>query len=252
VTFDARIAISAALLTGACKEGTFVLKKLLVYGAALALIQGLSACGQSPAADAPPKAKKATEQAQYDMLVVAFGDSLYAGYRLGPTEGLAPQLEAALKAKGINARVHNAGVSGDTSAAGKGRLTFVLDNLERKPDLVVLGLGGNDMLRGIKPEETLANLTAMLEELKKRDIDVVLTGMLAAPNLGPDYARAFNPIFPQLAKRYDAPILPFILDGVVTDKGLMLEDNIHPNAKGVTKVVEKLAPLVESELRAGN
>lgn len=228
------------------------MKKLLVYGAALALIQGLSACGQSPAADAPPKAKKATEQAQYDMLVVAFGDSLYAGYRLGPTEGLAPQLEAALKAKGINARVHNAGVSGDTSAAGKGRLTFVLDNLERKPDLVVLGLGGNDMLRGIKPEETLANLTAMLEELKKRDIDVVLTGMLAAPNLGPDYARAFNPIFPQLAKRYDAPILPFILDGVVTDKGLMLEDNIHPNAKGVTKVVEKLAPLVESELRAGN
>lgn len=226
------------------------MNKLLVYGAGIALLQGLSACGQSPVAEAPPKAEKTAEQAQYDKLVVAFGDSLYAGYRLGPTEGLAPQLQAALKAKGINARVHNAGVSGDTSAAGKGRLTFVLDNLEKKPDLVVLGLGGNDMLRGIKPEETRANLTAMLDELKKRDIPVVLTGMLAAPNLGPDYASAFNPIFPDLAKRYDAPILPFFLDGVVTDKSLMLEDNIHPNAKGVAKVVETLAPLVESELKS--
>jgi acyl-CoA thioesterase-1 len=251
VTFDARIAISAEV-TGACKEGPFDLKKLLTYGAAIAILQALGGCGQSPVAEAPPKAEKTAEQAQYDRLVVAFGDSLYAGYRLGPNEGLAPQLQAALKAKGIKARVHNAGVSGDTSAAGKGRLTFVLDNLERKPDLVVLGLGGNDMLRGIKPEETRANLTAMLEELKKRDIDVVLTGMLAAPNLGPDYARAFNPIFPELAKRYDAPIMPFILDGVVTDKGLMLDDNIHPNAKGVTKVVEKLAPLVESELKGGD
>jgi acyl-CoA thioesterase-1 len=229
-----------------------MLKLLARYGAALGIIQGLSACGSSPVAEAPPKAEKQAEQAQYDKLVVAFGDSLYAGYRLGPTEGLAPQLQAALKAKGINARVHNAGVSGDTTAAGKGRMTFVLDNLEKKPDLVVLGLGGNDMLRGIKPEETRANMAAMLEELSKRDIDVVLTGMLAAPNLGPDYARAFNPIFPELAKQYGAPLLPFLLDGVVTEKALMLADNIHPNAKGVAKVVEKLGPLVESELNAAN
>ena len=221
----------------------------VAYGAALLLIQGLSACGQSPVADAPAKMVKAEQAVQYDTLIVAFGDSLYAGYRLGPNEGLAPQLQAALQAKDIKARVHGAGVSGDTSAAGKARLNFVLDNLERKPDLVVLGLGGNDMLRGIKPSETKANITAMVAELNKRGIDVVLTGMLAAPNMGPDYANAFNPIFPALAKQYAAPLLPFFLDGVVTDKALMLGDGIHPNAKGVAKVVEKLAPLVMGELK---
>jgi acyl-CoA thioesterase-1 len=229
-----------------------MLKLFVRYGAALAIIQGLSACGFSPVEEAPSKTEKQAEQGQYDRLVVAFGDSLYAGYQLGPNEGLAPQLQAALKAKGINARVHNAGVSGDTTSAGKGRLTFVLDNLEKKPDLVVLGLGGNDMLRGIKPAETKANLNAMLDELKKRDIDVVLTGMLSAPNLGPDYARAFNPIFPELATRYQAPLMPFFLEGVVMDKTLMLPDAIHPNAKGVTKVVEKLVPFVEAELKAAS
>jgi acyl-CoA thioesterase I len=225
------------------------LRRFVAYGAALLLIQGLSACGQTPVADAPPKEAKAQTPAVYDKLVVAFGDSLYAGYQLGPNEGLAPQLQAALNAKGIKARVHGAGVSGDTSAAGKARLNFVLDNLERKPDVVVLGLGGNDMLRGIKPSETRANIASMVAELDKRGIDVVLTGMLAAPNLGTDYANAFNPIFPALAKQYDAPLLPFFLDGVVTDKTLMLGDGIHPNAKGVAKVVEKLGPLVERELK---
>jgi acyl-CoA thioesterase I len=194
------------------------------------------------------KPEATNEQAQYNTLIVVFGDSLYAGYRLGPKEGLAPQLQAALQAKGIKARVHNAGVSGDTTAAGKGRLDFVLDSLDRKPDLVVLGLGGNDMLRGIKPAETLANMGAILDALRKRDIDVVLTGMLASPNMGPDYASAFNSIFSNLAKQYDAPLLPFFLDGVVADKALMLEDGIHPNAKGLAVVVSKLAPLVAGEL----
>jgi acyl-CoA thioesterase I len=223
------------------------------YGAAVILFQALSACGSSPVAEpraeVPAKAEKAAEQAQYDRLVVAFGDSLYAGYRVAPNEGLAPQLQAALQAKGINARVHNAGVSGDTTAAGKQRLTFVLDNLERKPDLVVLGLGGNDMLRGIKPDQTRANMKAMLDELKKRQIKVVLTGMLATPNMGPDYAKAFNSIYPEFAKQYGVPLLPFFLDGVVLDKGLMLDDGIHPNAKGLAKTVEKLTPLVAKELQ---
>lgn len=226
-----------------------MLKLLARYGAALALFQVLTACGQAPVTEAPAKVAKATEQVQYDKLVVAFGDSLYAGYRLGPNEGLAPQLQAALQKAGINARVHNGGVTGDTTAAGKARLAFVLDNLERKPDLVVLGLGGNDMLRGIKPEETRANMTAMMAELKKRDIQVVLTGMLAPPNLGPDYGRTFNAIFPDLAKAQDAPLLPFFLDGVVTDKALMLDDGIHPNAKGVAVVVSKLEPLVAGALK---
>ena len=221
-----------------------------LYGALALLLQVLVGCG--PAAESTksePASAKSEAPAQYDRLVVAFGDSLYAGYRLAPNEGLAPQLQAALKAQGINARVHNAGVSGDTTGAGKSRLSFVLDNLERKPDLVVLGLGGNDMLRGIKPEETKANMVAMLDELKKRDIPVVLTGMLAAPNLGQDYANAFNGLFPQLAKQYGAPLYPFFLNGVVTDKGMMLPDGIHPNAKGVSRVVEGLSPLVEAALK---
>lgn len=214
------------------------------------LLQVLVGCGQAAESTKSEQASAKNEApAQYDTLVVAFGDSLYAGYRLAPNEGLAPQLQAALVADGINARVHNAGVSGDTTAAGKSRLSFVLDNLERKPDLVVLGLGGNDMLRGIKPEETRANMAAMMDELKKRDIPVVLTGMLAAPNLGADYGNSFNTIFPALAKQYDSPLYPFFLEGVVADKTLMLPDNIHPNAKGVERVVEGLSPLVEAALK---
>jgi acyl-CoA thioesterase-1 len=249
VTFAARIAISAVELTGACKE-EILMRSFWLYGALLVAIQGLVACGTNTVAEETPKTEVKTEAAQYDKLVVAFGDSLYAGYRLAPNEGLAPQLQAALKAEGINARVHNAGVSGDTSAAGKTRLNFVLDNLERKPDLVVLGLGGNDMLRGIKPEETRANLAAMMTELDRRRIPVLVTGMLAAPNLGQDYGKAFNAIFPALAKEFGAPLYPFFLDGVVADRALMLPDNIHPNAKGVARVVEGLSPLVEVALRA--
>ena len=225
------------------------MRSFWLYGALCVAIQGLSGCGSNPVAENKTEVQQTAKVAQYDQLVVAFGDSLYAGYRLSPNEALAPQLQAALQAAGMNARVHNAGVSGDTTAAGKTRLAFVLDNLDRKPDLVVLGLGGNDMLRGIKPEETKANMTAMMDELKRRDIPVVLTGMLAAPNLGADYVNAFNGIFPGLAKGYGAPLYPFFLDGVVTDAALMLPDNIHPNAKGVSRVVEGLSPLVEAALK---
>ena len=225
------------------------MRSFLPYGALCVTIQGLSGCGSNPVAENKTDVQETAKVAQYDQLVVAFGDSLYAGYRLAPQKGLAPQLQAALQAGGINARVHNAGVSGDTTAAGKTRLAFVLDNLDRKPDLVVLGLGGNDMLRGIKPAETKANMRAMMDELKRRDIPVVLTGMLAAPNLGADYVNSFNGIFPDLANTYGASLYPFFLDGVVTDAALMLPDNIHPNAKGVSRVVEGLSPLVEAALK---
>ena len=227
------------------------MRSFWLYGALCVAIQGLSGCGSNPVADAKSEMQDTAKVVQYDRLVVAFGDSLYAGYRLSPGEGLAPQLQAALQADGINARVHNAGVSGDTTAAGKARLAFVLDSLDRKPDLVLLGLGGNDMLRGIKPEETKANMTAMMDELKRRDIPVVLTGMLASPNMGQDYGNSFNGIFPELSKKYNAPLYPFFLDGVVTNAALMLPDNIHPNAKGVSRVVEGLSPLVEAALNDG-
>lgn len=224
-----------------------------LYGALLVLLQALVACG--PASQStndqpvPTKSVEAPDEMADAKLVVVFGDSLYAGYRLGPKEGFAPQLQAALAQAGVVAKVHNAGVSGDTTAAGKTRLAFVLDNLPRKPDLLVLGLGGNDMLRGIKPAETRDNMTAMMVDLKQRGIPVILTGMLASPNMGADYAGAFNPIFPELSKQYDAPLYPFFLDGVVTDKTLMLDDGIHPNAKGVAHVVEGITPLVEGVLK---
>lgn len=226
-----------------------------LYGALLLLLQGVAACGPAQQAtneqEAPATVADKSAEVADGPLVVAFGDSLYAGYQLGPQEGFAPQLQAALAQAGMAARVHNAGVSGDTTAAGKARLSFVLDNLGRKPDLVVLGLGGNDMLRGIKPAETRANLTAMMDELKKRQIPVILTGMLAAPNLGADYADNFNPIFPALAKQYDAPLYPFFLDGVAGDRTLLLGDGIHPNPKGVKKIVDAIAPLVEKALEKG-
>jgi acyl-CoA thioesterase-1 len=226
------------------------MRSFLLYGALLIAIQGLTGCGTDPAAPIANDDSKQADVARYDRLVLAFGDSLYAGYRLAPNEGLAPQLQAALNARGFKVRVHNAGVSGDTSAAGKARLSFVLDSLTRKPDLVVLGLGGNDMLRGVKPAEIRANMIAMLDELKKRDIPVMLTGMLAAPNMGSDYADDFNAIFPSLAKQYDAPIYPFFLDGVIMDESLMLPDGVHPNAQGVARVVDGLTPLVETALKA--
>ncbi|SKB29264.1 arylesterase [Sphingopyxis flava] len=225
-----------------------------IYGCAIALCQPLAACGS---ADAPPAPPAPREEAKADAaaalrrdvpLVIAFGDSLYAGYRLGPRDGLAPQLQAQLLADGIRVRVQNAGVSGDTTAAGRQRLSFVLDNAKSKPALVVLGLGGNDMLRGIGPDETRANLDAMLAELDRRGIPVLLTGMVAAPNLGADYAKAFNPIFHELATKYGASLYPFILDNVVTDPSLMLDDHIHPNAKGVEVIAQGLAPLVGAAL----
>ena len=202
-------------------------------------------CGK----DSSPK--QAGTQEQPMSQIVAFGDSLYAGYRLGACDGFAPQLQAALRAKGLAVSVLNAGVSGDTTAAGRARLSFVLDNVPQKPEMVILGLGGNDMLRGIKPDETRANLTAMLDELKKRNIEVVLTGMLASPNMGPDYSQAFNAIYPELAKKYKTPLYPFFLEGVVTDGTKMLDDGIHPNKDGVALIVTGIEPVIEKALRAG-
>lgn len=226
--------------------------RLLQYGA-LTLFVHVAAC--SDAAPPPPPAANAAEQgtaadaATDAKLVVAFGDSLYAGYNLDQGKGLAPVLEKALNASGIKARVVNAGVSGDTTAAGLARLAFTLDGLPRKPDLMLVGLGGNDMLRGLSPKETRSNLDAILTEAQKRGIPVILTGMLASPNMGPDYAAAFNPIYPELAKAHGATLYPFMLDGVTGHRALQLPDGIHPNDKGVTVIVGKLAPVVAKALK---
>ncbi len=190
---------------------------------------------------------------QPEKLVIAFGDSLYAGYGLKQNESLPHDLEKALRQGGINARVMGAGVSGDTTAAALKRFAFTLDGAKRKPDLVIIGLGGNDLLRGLDVQQTRTNIRAMLEELKKRDINAMLTGMMAPLNMGDDYVNAFNSIYTDLAKEYDAALYPFFFDGIIgqdgaQQPGLMLPDGIHPNAKGVDVVVERLTPAVQQEL----
>lgn len=180
--------------------------------------------------------------------VLAFGDSLTAGYGLPPGQGFAPQLQAHLRRNGIPAIVTDAGVSGDTVAAGRARIGWTLDGLETPPDLVIVALGGNDMLRGLGPADTRAGLDAILAELRGRDIDVMLAGMLAAPNLGPDYARQFNSIFPELARRHQATLYPFFLDGVAGDRRLNLPDGIHPNFQGIKRMVSGITPQVAEAL----
>ncbi len=183
-----------------------------------------------------------------DKLILAFGDSLMAGYQLPPGDGFVPQLEAALRRGGIPAKVHNAGVSGDTSAQGKARLNWVLASLKATPDLAIVELGANDMLRGLDPAQARANIDAVVAELRKRRIRVLIAGMVAAPNLGRGYATSFNAIYPALAAKYRVPLYPFFLNGVAGQRGLQLGDNMHPNRKGVAVIVRGIMPAVKAAL----
>lgn len=169
--------------------------------------------------------------------ILAFGDSLLAGYGLEDGESYPDRLEQALRARGVNASIANAGVSGDTTAAGLDRLDFTLTSQEDKPELVIISLGGNDMLRGLPPEQTRNNLDAILKRFTDADIKVVLLGMLAAPNLGKDYAAQFNPIYPQLAQKYGATLVPFFLQPVIDKPDLMQDDHVHPTAIGIDAIV---------------
>ena len=179
-----------------------------------------------------------------DVHVLAFGDSLTAGYGLPRDQGFAPQLEDVLRRNGVRAFVTNAGVSGNTTANGRARVRWTLDGLKRKPDLAIVALGANDMLRGIRPEQTREDLDFILAEFKKRDIPVVVAGMLAPPNLGRDYMTKFNAIFPELARKYDAPLYPFFLAGVAGVSALNLPDRVHPNFQGIKRMVSGIAPTV--------
>ena len=174
--------------------------------------------------------------------IVVLGDSLAAGYGLGPGDGFTDKLQAALRARGHDVAVANAGVSGDTSSGGLSRLDWSV------PDgtgLVILELGANDMLRGISPDITEKNLDAMLARLQARDIAVLLAGMRAAPNLGPDYQKAFDGLYPRLAEAHGVPFYPFFLDGVAGNAALNQADGMHPNAAGVDLIVERILPAVE-------
>lgn len=228
------------------------------YVAGAALIQAalLSACDAqrdealpvTNVATAAPTAAAALPVSGPKRTVLAFGDSLYAGYGLKRGESLPDAVQARLRGQGIDATVVNAGVSGDTTAGGRRRLAYTLDRLKTPPDLVLLGLGGNDVLRQVDPAETRANMAAMLEELARRGIPVILTGMMAPPNLGPDFAGRFNRIWPDLAREHDAVLDPFILQGVIGNRQLMLPDGVHPNAVGVGRMADRVAPLVARQL----
>jgi acyl-CoA thioesterase-1 len=181
--------------------------------------------------------------------IIAFGDSLFAGYGLDPRDAYPAKLESALRAKGINAAIVNAGVSGDTTAAGLGRLEFTLAaQKDTPPALFILELGGNDLLRGISPEETRANLGKMLAILRKAGVPVLLMGMRAPPNYGPQFQAEFDAIYRGLAKEYGAALIPFWLEGIYREPDLFQADRIHPTADGVEKLVEATLSQVEGAL----
>jgi len=207
----------------------------------VALAFVLGACGsEQTATPAPaPSASAAPDLPVMgdELRIVALGDSLFAGYGLEPGQSYPARLEAALRARGLNARITNAGVSGDTTAGGLARLDFTLNSLAKPPALVIISLGGNDMLRGLAPEATRKNLDEMLGKLKARGIPVVLMGMLAAPNLGPDYRAKFDPIYPALAKKHGVTLVPFFLQPLIGRPDLVQADRIHPTLPGIDLMV---------------
>lgn len=227
--------------------------RALRYVSLLLALQTVAACSSEPSPPAKPTSSQSPSpisqtKAEDEKLVLAFGDSLYAGYGVTQAESFPSVLERQLEAQGITARVVNAGVSGDTTAAGRARLSFTLDGLPRMPDLAIVGLGGNDALRGLAPAATRGNLEAILSELDRRNVPIVITGMLAPRNLGQDYRAQFDSIYPYLAKRYDAELDPFFLEGVIARPDLMLGDGIHPNPAGIEVMAKRLAPIVAEEL----
>ena len=210
------------------------------YGGALAFVNRVRALGLialllgglAATAEAAPAATK----------IVAFGDSLTAGYGLKPSEAFPVRLKARLEQDGYPVEIENAGVSGDTTSGGLARLDWAIGG---HPDIVLLELGANDALRGIDPKLTRANLDAMLARLTRDHIKVLLIGMKAPRNWGPEFDNAFDAIYPDLAKKYDVPLYPFFLDGVALDAKLNQGDGLHPNAAGVDVIVAKIAPAVE-------
>lgn len=177
--------------------------------------------------------------------IVAFGDSLSAGYELPQENAFPVRLEAALKAKGHDVSIINAGVSGDTTSDGVERMDWSVPD---GTQLVILELGANDMLRGQDPQVTRSALTKILERLRERKIRVLLCGMKAAPNLGEDYARKFEGLYTDLAAQFAVPLYPFFLEGMARDPKLTLADGLHPNPAGVDVIVAHILPSVAALL----
>lgn len=178
--------------------------------------------------------------------ILVFGDSLVAGYGISYAKAFPAQLEKALRAKGRDVTVINAGVSGDTTSGGLTRLEWTL---EQKPDYVILELGANDMLRAVDPAVTKENLTKMLEIIKERNIPVLLAGMKAMPNLGAQFTSAYGQMYEDLAKKYNAAYYPFFMEGVALHPEFLQDDGLHPNEAGVAVIVKGILPVVEKMLK---
>ncbi len=179
--------------------------------------------------------------------IIALGDSLTAGYQLPGSAAFPAVLEKALRAKGYDVHLVNAGVSGDTASGGLARLDWSLGD---SADGVILELGANDMLRGVDPAATKKALTEIMSRLRSHGIRILLAGMRAAPNLDKSYREQFEAIYPALAKEFDVPLYPFFLDGVAGNPSLELADGLHPNAQGVDRIVEKFLPIAERFLQS--
>jgi len=214
------------------------------YGLRPAFYQIVALCGALLFGTGNPELARA----ETPLHVVALGDSLTAGYGLAAKDGFVPQLQAALTAQGgqrgqgVKVELANAGVSGDTAPDGLARVDW---SVPEGTDAAIIELGANDMLRGIDPQVTRDALDGILARLAQRHIAVMLCGMRAAPNLGSDYGRAFERIYPELAAKYGVVLYPFFLDGVAADRALTQPDGLHPNAAGVAVIVRRILPTVQ-------
>ena len=223
--------------------------------AALATPLAVLGCKQAapvPQASTSASAAASAIPAAEETVILALGDSLFAGYGLGPGQSYPAHLETALKARGLPVRIVNAGVSGDTTADGLARLDFVLKGIGQKPALAIISLGGNDMLRAVPPAETRRNLADLLAKLRDAKVPVLLLGLLAAPNLGQDYTAGFNPIYPALAKQYGATLVPFWLQPLQGHPELVQADHIHPTLPGIDQLVSATADQVAGAVKAAS
>jgi acyl-CoA thioesterase I len=175
--------------------------------------------------------------------ILALGDSLTAGYGLDPGQSMPDKLQAALRAKGLDITIINAGVSGDTAAQGAARLDWALTDDVKA---VIVELGANDALRGLEPKQAVTALREIMTKLKQKNLPTLILGMKAPPNMGTDYRTAFDGMYAKLASDYSASLYPFYLDGVAAQRELNQEDGIHPNQKGLAIIVPKLVPYVEA------
>jgi acyl-CoA thioesterase-1 len=212
----------------------------------LARVLMVAAAGIMMAMSGPGRAQTPDVKNVKPVKLAVLGDSLTAGYGLPASAAFPVRLQKALQEKGITTEIINAGVSGDTASGGRDRLDW---SIPPDTEAVIVELGANDALRGVDPATTRAALEEIVKKLKARNIAVLLCGMYAPPNLGPDYGSRFNGIYPDLAKAYSVPLYPFFLEGVTGDAKLTQPDGLHPTAAGVDVVVQRILPTVEAFLK---